>query len=265
MAQVAALYRFPVKGFTEEAVSELTIQADGRVLGDRAFAFRYDSGTMPREREGMEVWAKSKGLTRMDFPSLAALKLSLDDAGGRIRIEGPRGTLVDADLSDSGRAQLAAAVTDYLLASPDARVLQGPRRLPLHLLGALGESRFQDSARGFVSLHGRASLDALGVALGQSITDHRFRSNVAVAGLAPWEEIGELRRVRIGSVEFVPQEPIGRCLNTHANPETGVRDAEVLTTLTRVIGQRQPTFGRFLLPLHGGGVIRVGDTVELTH
>ena len=265
MAQVAALYRFPVKGFTQESVSELTIQDDGRVQGDRAFSFRYDRGTEPREREGREIWSKSKSLTRMDYPALAALRLAVDDAAGRIRIEGPDGLLADADLSPAGRSELAEAVTAYLLATPHGRGLEAPGRLPLHLMGEPGVSKFQDNAEGFVSLHGRASLAALGEALGQPISDHRFRSNIAVEGLAPWEEIGELSRVRIGAVEFAPQKPIGRCLNTHANPETGVRDAEVLTTLTRVIGQRQPTFGRFLLPLERGGVIRVGDTVELVH
>ncbi|GAA1790098.1 MOSC domain-containing protein [Leucobacter iarius] len=263
MAQVVALYRFPVKGFTQETCEELTIQDDGRVSGDRAFAFRYANALAPRERDGMEIWSKSKGLTRMEYPALAALKLSTDASGERIRIDGPDGLHVDEPLSDDGRERVSAAVTEYLLDSADARGLEAPGRLPLSLLGDADRSRFQDSARGFVSMHSRESLRALESALARPIDDHRFRSNIAIEGVEPWEEISELSRVRIGDLEFAPQEVIGRCLNTHANPETGVRDAEVLTTLTRVIGQAQPTFGRFLLPLHGGGTIRVGDTVEL--
>ncbi|MBK0421177.1 MOSC domain-containing protein [Leucobacter sp. CSA2] len=263
MAQVAALYRFPVKGFTQESVDELVIQEDGRVRGDRAFAFRFANGLEPREREGMRVWAKSKGLTRMEFPSLARLRLRLDTEAERIRIDGPDGPLVEADLSPAGREQLAEAVTAFLRGSEDGDQLARPGRLPLTLLGEVAQSEFQDSARGYVSMHGRGSLAALGEALGREISDHRFRSNIAVDGLAPWEEIGELSGVRIGEVEFVAEKPIGRCLNTHANPETGVRDAEVLSTLTRVFGQPQPTFGHFLLPRAGGGTIRVGDTVEL--
>lgn len=268
MAQIVALYRFPVKGFSQEAADELVVQDDGRIAGDRAFSFRYDDALRPRERNGLEIWSKSKGLTRMEYPSLAALRLSLDlhpgsAHGGRIRIDGPEGPLAEEELSDAGRARLSAAVTEYLRATPDGAGLDRPGRLPLHLLGDAARSRFQDSAQGFASMHSRASLGALEAAIGRPMQDHRFRSNIVIDGVAPWQEISELSRVRIGGLEFAPQEPIGRCLNTHANPETGVRDAEVLTTLTRVIGQERPTFGRFLLPLHGGGTIRVGDTVEL--
>ena len=270
MAQVVALYRFPVKGFTQESVSELRVQPDGRIEGDRAFSFRYASGLAPRERAGMQLWSKSKGLTRMEFPSLAALRLTLLPDGGGIRIlrgdGGPE--LVSGPLDEAGRRAIADAVTEYLLAGPEAAHLSAPGRLPLTLMGTPGESRFQDNPEGFISMHSRESLAALGDALGQEISDDRFRSNIAISGVSAWDEISELSAVRIGGVRFAPQEPIGRCLNTHANPETGVRDAEVLTTLTRVIGQSQPTFGRFLLPLDlgspdAGGVIRVGDEVEL--
>src|SRR5690606_16372649 len=78
MAEVVALYRFPVKGFTEEPRSELTVLDDGRIYGDRALTFRYANALEPRMRGGNEVWSKSKGLSRMDYPSLAALRLTLD-------------------------------------------------------------------------------------------------------------------------------------------------------------------------------------------
>ena len=58
-----------------------------------------------------------------------------------------------------------------------------------------------------------------------------------------------------------------RCLATHANPETGERDAEILTTLTRTFGHEQPSFGTLLLPAgrsaEQGGTIHVGDEVEV--
>ncbi|OZB87119.1 MAG: hypothetical protein B7X41_13360, partial [Microbacterium sp. 14-71-5] len=39
MPHVVALYRHPVKGFTPEKVPALTVQADGRIAGDRVLAF----------------------------------------------------------------------------------------------------------------------------------------------------------------------------------------------------------------------------------
>jgi uncharacterized protein YcbX len=140
--------------------------------------------------------------------------------------------------------------------------LSRPGRLPLRLEGDGVTPRFQDRVGGFVTAHGRASLEALGVALGDAALDERrFRSNAAIEGLDAWAELGWTGLVRIGAVEFRAERPVGRCVATEANPEDGVRDRPVLTTLTRAIGQAEPQFGVLLTPL-GDGVIRVGDRVE---
>ena len=41
MPRVAALYRYPVKGFTPEPCTGLTVLPEGRVAGDRVLAFRF--------------------------------------------------------------------------------------------------------------------------------------------------------------------------------------------------------------------------------
>ena len=125
----------------------------------------------------------------------------------------------------------------------------------------------QDRPRGFISAHGRGSLIALSEAIGADLDERRFRSNIAVDGLDAWAELEWAGRVRIGAVEFEVSHHIVRCLATHANPETGERDAEVMTTLTRTFGQEKPTFGTLLLPTGAsaetGGTIHVGDEVEV--
>jgi uncharacterized protein YcbX len=113
-----------------------------------------------------------------------------------------------------------------------------------------------------VTLHGRASLAALQSALGAEASELRFRSNIAVEGLSAWQEqdwIG--RKVRIGAVEFDVVKPKTRCLATHAHPETGIRDLPILITLTKKIGQAEPTFGIAMVPSRGGGRISAGDPV----
>jgi len=271
MARVVALYRHPIKGFTPEACDRLTVQPDGRIAGDRVLAFRFADAAVPDERDGLDYWPKSKGLALESFPSLARLSLSYDDGARRVRIADDGEVLVDAALDEDGRAELQEAVTAFVLDSPEARYLRRPGRLPLALVGDGGTSRFQDRPRGFVSVHSRASVAALGEALGQEIDDRRFRSNVVIDGADAWEELAWSGRVRIGEVEFEAAGPIIRCLATHANPDSGVRDAQVLKTLTGAIGQAEPTLGRLLL-LRGvsgrvgesagaGGTIRVGDEV----
>ena len=77
----------------------------------------------------------------------------------------------------------------------------------------------------------------------------RFRPNIVVAGLKPWEE-DTLRRLRIGGVEFHVWQRCGRCVMTTIDRDTLTRGKEPLATLStfreRAHGQRN--FGMHLVP-----------------
>ncbi|SDQ34733.1 MOSC domain-containing protein [Leucobacter chromiiresistens] len=302
MPRVVALYRHPVKGFTPEPCDRITVQRDGRIVGDRVLAFRFADAALPEQRDGLDYWPKARGLALQDFPALAALRLAYDAAEHRVTIFRDGAVWASEALDDAGRRHLADAVAEFVLGTPEGRRLQRPGRLPLELVGDGAHARFQDREQGYVSLHGRASVLALsavierpagderpagvdavasdsthGLAPGALLDDRRFRSNIVIDGVDAWEELDWSGRVRIGELEFRVAEPIVRCLATHANPETGERDARVLTTLTQRVGQSEPTLGTLLLPaalpapVRAGteqgsapwGDIGVGDTVEL--
>lgn len=266
MPRVVALTRYPIKGFTPEPLESILVQPDGRVAGDRVLAFRFADAAEPEDRDGLDYWPKAKGLALQDFPALAALRTSYDHTSARVRVELDSALLVEAGLDDAGREELAEAITDFVLTTSDARRLQRPGRLPLVLAGDGETSRFQDRPQGYLSVHSRASVATLGEALPLRIDDRRFRSNIVIDGVDAWEELDWTGDVRIGEVSLRAAGPIVRCLATHANPDTGERDAKVLTTLTRAFDQQEPTLGRLLLPgwstTDGGGVIRIGDEVH---
>jgi hypothetical protein len=90
----------------------------------------------------------------------------------------------------------------------------------------------------------------------------RFRPSVVVAGAAPWAEDG-WRRIRIGAVPFRVVKPCGRCVVTTTDQITGERGRQPL----KMLGRRrrfgkQLVFGQNLVP-DSGGVIRIGDPVEI--
>jgi uncharacterized protein len=100
-----------------------------------------------------------------------------------------------------------------------------------------------------------------------SIDMQRFRPNIIVSGLKPWEE-DSLKRVRIGTVEFHVWQRCGRCVMTTIDRDTLTRGPEPLATLNTFrerAGQRN--FGMHLIPVTpikgGNNVIRVGDTLEV--
>ncbi|MCK9486357.1 MAG: MOSC domain-containing protein [Dehalococcoidia bacterium] len=264
MPRVAALYRYPVKGFTPESCESLTVQPDGRIQGDRVLAFRLQDADTVTLEDGSEWWPKREMICLQEYPGIARMRLRYDDAARRVTLTVGGAVLAEGGLDEAGQRVLTEAVAEFTRVLPEAARVRRPGALPLVLEGDGVSARFQDRPRGFVTLHGRGSLQELAQALGQPDLDEtRFRSNIAVEGLAPWSELGWTGRVRVGAVEFNFDHTVIRCLATHANPDTGERDAEVLTTLTRTFGQEQPAFGVLMLPSDGGGTIRVGDEVEV--
>lgn len=263
MPRVSALYRYPIKGFTPEERKELVLTNTGRIVGDRVLSFRFPRGATPQDQGGRDYWPKGDGLCLRDFPALALLRLKYHD--GIVRLEAPHGLLVEASAMEQPGV-LIKAVLDFLTVADETDRIHKPGHLPLELIGDGVTARFQDRAKGFVSAHSRSSLASLSDAVGVNLDDRRFRSNVAISGWEPWTEAELIgRKLRIGDVVFDVDSPIIRCLATHANPDTGVRDAAVMTTLTRTIGLDQPAFGILLLPTpeQEGAVIRVGDPVTV--
>jgi uncharacterized protein YcbX len=182
----------------------------------------------------------------------------------RLRISLGAEELVDEALNQQGRQRIASALADYVLALDENPLTHHRERLPLRVVGDGHSPRYHDEPPGRVTLHGRRSLQSLEAALGQNVSELRFRSNIAVDGLAAWEEQSWVgRKIRIGAVEFDVVKPKTRCLATHANPTTGERDLPILTTLTQKMGQENPTFAVAMVPSRGGGELRVGDQVTL--
>ena len=260
MAHVAALYRYPVKGFTPEECDTLTVLAEGRIAGDRVLGVRFADTEAPDD-----AWSRKHGMVALiNTPGLACLRVTFDEKEFRLRITSGTSVLADEVLTPDGRRHIGEALAEYVLTLDENPLTNHPERLPLRIIGDGRSPRYHDEPPGRVTLHGRGSLQSLEAALGENVSELRFRSNIAVDGLAPWEEqtwVG--RKIHVGAVEFDVVKPKTRCLATHANPTTGQRDLPILTTLIQKFGQENPTFAVAMLPSRGGGNIRVGDQVTL--
>ena len=83
MPKVIALYRYPVKGFTPEMCSHLTIMPGGRVAGDRVLNFRFADAPVTDD----EWCRKYHGVVLANTPGLARLQARYDAHTGRLRME----------------------------------------------------------------------------------------------------------------------------------------------------------------------------------
>lgn len=261
MARVVALYRYPLKGFTPQSCDQLVVLPSSRVAGDRVLNLRFADAPV-----GDEAWCrKYHGVVLANTPGLALLATAFDAERSRLKIAHGDTVLIDEPLSDSGRARIVRALTDYVAGLDENPLKDHPERLPLKLVGDGITPRYQDNAEGQVTLHSRATLASAAAALNDpALSELRFRSNIAIEGVDAWEELSWAgRRVRIGEVTFDAIRPKVRCLATHANPSSGVRDREVMQTLVRAFAQKEPTLGVGMLTKGPGGRIAIGDAVEV--
>ena len=259
MPRVAALYRYPLKGFTPEPRASLVVLPEGRVAGDRVLNLRFADAPV-----GDTQWCrKYHGVVLANTPGLARLAARFDPVQRRLRISLGDSIIVDEVIDGAGRKRIVDALTEHVLTLDENPLKGHPERLPLKLVGDGVTPRYQDNEAGQVTLHARETLASAAAALGDPhLSELRFRSNIAIEGARPWEEQDWLgRRVRVGAVEFDVAKPKVRCLATHANPVTGERDLQVMQGLKARFRQQEPTFGVGLLTRGPGGEIRIGDEI----
>lgn len=95
-----------------------------------------------------------------------------------------------------------------------------------------GPGHFTAFSDGFpILLVTQPSLDTLNAKLPAAVDWRRFRPNVVVAGdMAPHAEDG-WRRLRVGEIELAVVKPCSRCVIPSIDPETAVKNSQILTVL----------------------------------
>ena len=119
-----------------------------------------------------------------------------------------------------------------------------------------------DNGRAELAILNLASLRALSDVIGQPLEIERFRGNLILDGLAPWEEFDWIgKSLCIGAVTLDVTARIERCRATEANPKTGLRDVQPVRALhTR---WRHRDFGVYAR-VETGGMVARDNKVSLT-
>jgi len=251
-ASIASIYRYPVKGLTPERLDLVELAAGAFFPGDRLYAI--ENGTSGFDPLAPEFQPKIKFLMLMRNERLAALDAKYDDAATTLRIHQDGEEVVSGDLStEAGREAIEGFFQRYMRYE-----LRGAPRV----LTAPDAFRFVDSPRGFVSLINLASCRALAEEVGMPVDPLRFRGNLMLDGLEPWEEfdlvghtiaIGNTARLKVSSRIF-------RCAATNVDPATAKRNLDIPGTLMRGHGH---TDCGIYAEVVTGGLIAEGDQVRL--
>jgi hypothetical protein len=248
LAQIASIYRYPVKGLTPEPLPGVALSAGQTLPADRRYAIENGpSGFDPMA----PVWMpKSHFLMLMRDERLAELQTHFEDRtnlltireGGKVAARGELDTA-------SGRAAIEA-----FFAANFAGELKGPPRV----ISGGGHS-FSDVARKVVSIINLGSLAAIEDLVGQKVHPLRFRANLYVSGWPAWQEF-ELfgQTLVVGDARLKVVKRITRCAAVNVDPETAARDLNIPSTLMRRFGQAECGIYAEVI---AGGVINVGDAI----
>lgn len=238
------IWRHPIKSHGREQIDAATLTPGGTLPGDRIWAVAHDQSTV----EGGD-WAPCQHFSRGSKASaLAAITSSYDEARGLVTLSHPDRDPLTFNPDTEGE-MLVQWSQGFI---PDNRA-QSARVI------RAAERGYTDSDFASITLCNFSSHRAVEQRIGHDLSMHRWRGNLWIDGLGPWEEFEWIdREVQVGEAVLIPRERTDRCLATHNNPETGQRDQNVLAALDSW-GHRDFSVRAEVVR---GGRIATGDTVR---
>lgn len=241
---VTYLWRHPIKSHGREALDTITLNAGQTMPGDRVWAVAHEASKADNSQ-----WAPCPNFSRgAKAPALMAISSQTDPATGQITLTHPdRPALRFDPKTDEAR------FIDWV-----RPLMPHGRAASTHLVQVPGRG-MTDTDYPSISIGNLATHRAISQKLGQDLSELRWRINIWLDGLAPWEEFDWVGKdIRIGGVRLAIREPITRCLATTANPETGARDADTLGALKSWGHQDMGVYAEVI----ESGDINLGDPVQ---
>jgi uncharacterized protein YcbX len=216
---------------------------------DRAYAIENGPGRF--DPQNPKHLPKINFLMLMRDERLATLVTKFDDATETLTILRAGKQVARGELTTPlGRKMIEQFLAAYMQAE-----LRGAPKIVF----AAGHS-FSDVAAKCLHVVNLASLRELERAAGCPVNPLRFRPNLVIDGLAPWEEFGWIgKQIGIGAAELEVFKRTERCAATNVDPETGKRDMAIPAVLQRTFGHTD--FGVYARVTRGG-TIAVGDPVR---
>src|SRR5262245_18840222 len=239
-AEVKALYRYPVKGLSGEALARATLTPGDTVPGDRLYAIENGGGRF--DASAPRHLPKIHFLMLMRDERLATLKSTFEDSTHTITVL--------RDGKQVARGALSTPLGRRLIEQFFAAYMKAELRGPPKIVYAQGHS-FSDVAAKCLHIVNLASVRDLERRLSRSVDPLRFRANLYLDGLEPWVECDWLNKhIEVGSVRLAPFARTGRCEATNVDPATGARDLAIPAHLLRSWGHAD--FGIYARVVKGG-------------
>jgi uncharacterized protein YcbX len=247
-AQIASLYRYPVKGLSPEPLSRVALTAGQTLPADRRYAIENGpSGFDPAQPKWM---SKAYFLMLMRDEWLAGLHTHFEDASNILTIRHNGAVEAQGNLETAeGRTAI-----ERFFAVKFAGEIKGPPKI----LSGGGHS-FSDVAKKVVSIINLASLRAIEGMVGEPVHPLRFRANMYVSGWPAWHEFELLgQTLAIGGARLKIVKRIVRCAAINVDPETAARELNIPQALMQRFGHAECGVYAEVI---AGDAVGVGDAI----
>jgi MOSC domain-containing protein len=221
-ASIHAIYRYPVKGLSPQALERTRLSIGQTIPADRLYAI--ENGPCGFDPDAPTYMPKQRFLMLMRNERLAFLRTNFDAGSHTLTIRWEDREAARGDLrTKEGRLAVEAFFRRFM-----PKELRGP---PKVLFG--GGHSFSDVAKKVVSIINLASVAAVENAAGAPVNPLRFRGNLYVTGWPAWHEFNLVGRLlAVGeTAQLKIVKRIQRCAATDVDPDTGIRDLTIPRTL----------------------------------
>ena len=255
-ARINAIYRYPVKGLSPQALARVMLAPGATLPADRLYAI--ENGPSGFDPLAPAYFPKQRFLMLMRNERLAALHTDYDEASHTLTIHWEGREAARGDLrTKGGRLAVEAFFRRFM-----PQELRGPPKVLFGQTLSGQAHSFSDVAKKVVSIINLASVAEVESAAGAPVNPLRFRGNVYVAGWPAWHEFGLLdREITAGGARLRVVKRIVRCAATEVDPDTGIRDVPVPRTLMDKFGHADCGVYAEVI---AGGEIAIGDPINET-
>ena len=248
--EITSLYRYPVKGFSPQSLETVNCQVGETLPYDRAYAI--ENGPSKFDSQAPRYLPKISFLMLMRDERLATLRTEFDEATQKLTILRDGKQVAVGQLSDpTGRLIIEQFLSAYMNFS-----LRGAPKV----VSSQGHS-FSDVPVKCLHLVNLASVRDLERTTGKTVNPLRFRANIYFDGAEPWEELKWVgKTLSTDNVALTVIDRTTRCEATNVNPDKGIRDMAIPTTLLRKWGHSD--FGIYA-KVASNGALTVKDELRL--
>ncbi|MGI9481475.1 MAG: MOSC domain-containing protein [Hyphomicrobiales bacterium] len=250
-ANITGIFRYPVKGLNAESLAEAAVSEGECIAGDRAWAI--EAGTGKFDTANPQHYPKVNFLMLAREERLAALDCRFDSDTGVLTILRDGKQVARGNLNEKiGRQLLEQFFAAFV---PEAS-----RGVPKFVHG--GDVSLSDAPVKLISIINLATVRDIERVAGIPIDPARFRGNIQIDGIEPWEEFEWLDKTLAvnGQPLMEVRHRIERCPATSVNLETAKRDIHMPRLLLNAFNHKDCGI---YAKVTASGTIKAGDTLSV--